>query len=311
MKKIISIITICLLPLMGVSAQEKAEKQYLPEEGDWALGIDVVPVLRYIGNAFNGNLNNEYIDNLGGEPFVNGNKRFNSRNLMPDVSIMGKYMLTDEWAVRANLGLMFRSIYDNRYVQDDKAVMLNPLSNDKVVDRAHQWKNGMSIMIGGEYRKGTKRVQGVFGFGLLFAFQNNKTTYSYGNEMTNINQKPSSTEGVIDGNEMVRPSTAFSGIYDNNNYRLTKTNGKGSDFYTGITGSAGIEWFVAPKISLGAEVNLSLYYIFGNQTYTEKEGYNKATGKVETRTDLVSPRYREFYLGTESLGGSLNMTFYF
>lgn len=310
MKKIISIITICMLPLMGVSAQEKAEKQYLPEEGDWALGIDVVPVLRYVGNAFNGNINNQYIENLGGEPFVNNNKRFNSRNLMPDVSIMGKYMLTDEWAVRANLGLMFRSTYDNRYVKDDKAFLLNPLSNDKVVDKAHQWRNGMSVMVGGEYRKGSKRVQGVFGFGLLFAFQNNKTTYSYGNEMTTINQDPTTTD-PNNSTPRVTGSTAFDGVVDANGYRLTKTNGKGSDFYAGVTGSAGIEWFVAPKISLGAEVNLSLYYIFGNQTYTEKEGYNKATGRIETRTDLVSPKYRELYIGTESLGGSLNMTFYF
>lgn len=299
MKKIISIIMIAaLLPFAGASAQEQEEKQYLPEAGDWALGIDVVPVLRYIGNAFNGNTNNQYIDNLGGEPFVNQNKHFNSRQLMPDVSIQGKYMITDEWGVRANVGLMFRSIYDNRYATDDKAAALNPLSNDKVVDKARYRKNGMSIMAGGEYRKGTKRVQGVFGMGVLFAFQNDNTTYTYGNEMTDINQQP---------------TTAFqtSDVYDNNNYRLTKTNGDGSDFYVGITGSAGIEWFVAPKISLGAEVNLSLYYILGNQTYEEREGYNAALGKVETITNLNSPRYRELYIGTESLGGSLNMTFYF
>lgn len=298
MKKFL-IIMAALVSFAGMDAQEqKTETQYLPEAGDWALGVDVVPVLRYVGNAFNGNTNNEYIDNLGGEPFINSNKRFNSRSLMPDVSIQGKYMLTDEWGLRANVGLMFRSIYDNRYAVDDKALLLNPLSEDKVVDKAHNTKNGMSVMVGGEYRKGKKRVQGVFGFGLLFAFQNDKTTYSYGNQMTEINQTPS--VGFSSGS-----------VYDGNNYRLLKTNGSGSDFYTGVTGSAGIEWFVAPKISLGAEVNLSLYYIFGNQDYTESEGYNPSTGKVETRTDLVSPRYRELYIGTESLGGSLNMTFYF
>ncbi len=317
MKKIISIIMIAaLLPFAGASAQEQEEKQYLPEAGDWALGIDVVPVLRYIGNAFNGNTSNTYINSLGGEPFVNQNQRFNDRKLMPDVSIQGKYMITDEWGVRANVGLMFRSIYDNRYVQDDKAALLNPLSESKVVDKAHNWKNGMSVMVGGEYRKGTKRVQGVFGMGVLFAFQNNKTTYSYGNEMTTINQKPgesTTSSGITSGNmeSTLRPTTSFDGVYDSNNYRLTKTNGQGSDFYVGITGSAGIEWFVAPKISLGAEVNLSLYYIFGNQTYEEREGYNAALGKVEKVTNLVSPRYREMYIGTESLGGSLNMTFYF
>lgn len=297
MKKIISIITICLLPLMGASAQEKAQKQYLPEEGDWALGIDVVPVLKYIGNAFNGNTNNE-INSLGGTPFTKGNKSFNDRKLMPDVSIMGKYLLTDEWALRANIGLMIRSEYDRVYTADDKAMILNPLSEDKVIDKAHRSRNGMSISVGGEYRKGSKRVQGVFGAGLLFAFQNDKTSYSWGNEMTKINQAPSIGFTQED-------------IYNDNGYRILKTNGAGSDFYTGITGSAGIEWFVAPKISLGAEVNLSLYYLFGNQTYNESEGYNKSTGKIEKRTDLATPGDRGFYIGTESLGGSLNMTFYF
>ena len=294
MKKIISCLLIALLPMAAASAQEKAQKQYLPEEGDWALGIDVIPLLRYVGNAFNGNTDND-ITYLGGAPFVKENGRFNNRGLLPDVSIQGKYMLTDEWAVRANVGFMFRSTYDNRYVTDEAAAALNGLSEEKVVDQAHNWRNGMSVMLGGEYRKGSKRVQGVFGFGLLFAFQNNKTTYTYGNEMTAINQFP---------------KTAFSGMY-NNGYRLMKTNGDASDFYTGITGSAGIEWFVAPKISLGAEVNLSMYYIFSGQQYEEREGYNANLGRVETRTDLVRPRYREFYLGTESLGGSLNMTFYF
>ncbi|RGN46076.1 MULTISPECIES: hypothetical protein [unclassified Bacteroides] len=298
MKKLISIITIiCLLPLMGVSAQEKAEKQYLPEEGDWAIGIDVVPLLKYVGNAFNGSQENE-IESLGGAPFTKNNKNFRNRMLMPDVSIMGKYMLTDEWALRANVGIMVRSEYDRRYVKDDKAALLNPLSNDKVIDKAHHSRNGMSIAVGAEYRKGSKRVQGVFGAGLLFAFQNDKTTYSWGNEMTTINQNPSI---AFDRNNETM-------LGDN---RILKNNGQGSDFYTGITGSAGVEWFIAPKISLGAEVNLSLYYLFGNQTYIESEGYNTSTQKIETRTDLVSPGNRGFYIGTESLGGSLNMTFYF
>ena len=298
MKKLISIITIiCLLPLMGVSAQEKAEKQYLPEEGDWAIGIDVVPLLKYVGNAFNGSQENE-IESLGGAPFTKNNKNFRNRMLMPDVSIMGKYMLTDEWALRANVGIMVRSEYDRRYVKDDKAALLNPLSNDKVIDKAHHSRNGMSIAVGAEYRKGSKRVQGVFGAGLLFAFQNDKTTYSWGNEMTTINQNPSI---AFDRNNETM-------LGDN---RILKNNGQGSDFYTGITGSAGVEWFIAPKISLAAEVNLSLYYLFGNQTYIESEGYNTSTQKIETRTDLVSPGNRGFYIGTESLGGSLNMTFYF
>lgn len=297
MKKLISIITIiCLLPLMGVSAQEKAEKQYLPEEGDWAIGIDVVPLLKYVGNAFNGSQENE-IESLGGAPFTKNNKNFRNRMLMPDVSIMGKYMLTDEWALRANVGIMVRSEYDRRYVKDDKAALLNPLSNDKVIDKAHHSRNGMSIAVGAEYRKGSKRVRV---YSELDCYLRSKTIKPLiaGEMKTTINQNPSI---AFDRNNETM-------LGDN---RILKNNGQGSDFYTGITGSAGVEWFIAPKISLGAEVNLSLYYLFGNQTYIESEGYNTSTQKIETRTDLVSPGNRGFYIGTESLGGSLNMTFYF
>lgn len=296
MKKLIVIIlSACLFPAM-LWAEEKQQKQYLPEEGDWALGIDVVPILKYIGNAFNGTDGSNGLDHVGGTPFTSGH--FGNQGLMPTVSIMGKYMLTDEWAVRANVGLMISSANDKAYSPDDKALLTNPFSEAKVVDGARYDRNGMSMLLGAEYRKGARRIQGVFGAGLLFAFQNSKETYSWGNALTEINQSPTSHAFA----NMPTPPTG---------YRALKQNGAGSDFYLGLTGSAGIEWFVAPKIALGAEVNLSLYYIFGTQTYVESEGYNATLGKVETRTDLYAPGSNGIYFGTESLGGSLYMTFYF
>lgn len=154
-------------------------------------------------------------------------------------------------------------------------------------------------MLGGEYRKGTKRVQGVFGAGILFACMNDKVKYNYGNSLTDINQKP--TGSVYPPNNSPVP----------NDYRLLTIYNTGANFYTGLTGSAGVEWFLAPKISLGAEVNLSLYYLCGKKIYIESEGYNEALQRVEKRTDLVSPGNRGFYMATESLGGSLNFNFYF
>ena len=296
MKKIIAIIlSACLFPAM-LWAEDKEQKQYLPEEGDWALGIDVVPILKYIGNAFNGTNGSNELSHVGGTPFTSGH--FGNQGLMPTVSIMGKYMLTDEWAVRANVGLMISSANDKAYSIDDKALLTNPFSEAKVVDGARYDRNGMSMLLGAEYRKGSRRIQGVFGAGLLFAFQNSKETYSWGNALTEINQSPT-------------PHTFANMPTLPNGYRALTQNEAGSDFYLGVTGSAGVEWFVAPKIALGAEVNLSLYYIFGTQTYVESEGYNATLGKVETRTDLYAPGSNGIYFGTESLGGSLYMTFYF
>ena len=61
-----------------------------------------------------------------------------------------------------------------RYVRDDQAAVLNPLGEEKVEDRIRNNKSGVSVMLGVEYRKGERRVQGVFGAGVLFSFMNNK-----------------------------------------------------------------------------------------------------------------------------------------
>lgn len=300
MNKIIAVLLIGLFPFVSASAQENTErnegekttKQYLPEQGDWSVGVDLVPLIKYIGTG------NDDLKVGGGSPFTKGTG-FDDKILMPDASFMGKYMLTDQWALRGNIGFKFGSETRKFYVNDDEAAVLNPLGNEKVEDKIRNNKSGVSIMLGAEYRKGERRVQGVFGAGLLFAFMNSKVKYDYGNAMTSVNQTP--TTSVRSGSESLIPS----------GYRVLTKYNKGSDFYVGVTGSVGVEWFVAPKISLGAAVNLSIYYLFGRQTYVESEGYNAVLGRVEKRTDLVSPGDTGFYVATESLGGALTFNFYF
>ena len=279
------------MPLSGVYAQEE-KKQYLPEAGDISISFNVAPLLRYAGNIFNGSTNNT-LNNLGGQPVATNFDDWRA-DINPDVSIMGKYMLTDNFALRANIGLMFRNNYNNGYVQDDKAVSINPFDESKLIDRSRESRNGASLTLGAEYRIGRRRVQGVFGAGILGGIQNTKVKYEYANQITSINQNPSSH---------------FNATTDYG-YRIL-TNDNGRDFIMGLVCSAGVEWFVAPKIALGAEVNLTGYYLFGSQRYQISEGYNHVTQQVETRTDIVSPGNNVFYLGTDNVGGSLYISFYF
>lgn len=290
MKKLFSIIAVALMPFMSISAQSEDNRNYLPEQGDMAFGVNVKPIFKYAGNIFNGNTNNT-LDYLGGEP-INANTSFDNE-ILPDVSIMSKYMLSDSWGIRANVGLMFGKDTDKRYIQDDKQIMLNPFDETKLIDTRYTSRNGMSLMLGTEYRKGNNRIQGVFGMGVLFGFFNEKISYNYANAVTSLNRNPSSAWGEY-----------------YKDYRVVNYKIQGSMFY-GITGSAGFEWFVAPKVSLGAEVNLCLYGISGGQEYTVSEGYNNVTEKFEQRTDLTSPGDNKFRFGTENLGGSLYMAFYF
>lgn len=282
----------CMAPLAMASAQEEPAKQYLPEKGDVAIGIDVAPLFRYVGNLFNNSTNNT-LESLGGEPFTEDVEGFDINDIQPDVSIMGKYMLTNNWALRANIGLMIRSNTTNVYVADDAALVNNPLSEEKLIDSRKMQRHGMSAMVGAEYHKGNRRIQGVFGAGLLVGFNKSVTDYTYANALTSINQTPTSAWPI-----------------NPNGYRALKEK-TASNIFMGIYGSVGVEWFVAPKLALGAEVNLALYYVRGGQQYLYSEGYNALLNAVETRYDITSPGDSAFRFGTENLGGSLYMAFYF
>ena len=289
MKKFILFIAVGLMSFVGVNAQSEGKK-YGPEKGDVALGFNLNTVLQHAGVVF-GNESIDDIDNVGGQPVSAGI----DNELLPEVSLMGKYMLNETWGIRANVGLMLGSDVDKAYVKDDKLSVSDPLNESKLIDTRKTSRNGMSLMLGGEYRVGENRVQGVFGAGVIFGFVSEKTTYKYANAITEINNKP---------------TTADWASYDSYGYRPLKNKSEKGLFY-GVTGSAGVEWFLAPKVSLGAEVNLSLYYIDGGQVYKESEGYNTSTKQVEERTDLTSPGNNKFRFGTENLGGSLYMAFYF
>lgn len=265
------------------TAQDNTAPVYTPEAGDFSVGVDLIPLFRTIGGAFN-----DSETPVGGHPFLEENML-----CKPNVSIIGKYMFTDKWGIKIDLGLMVKSNNYRSYVQDDKMAVLNPLSEAKVVDSEKITKTGGSLMVGAEYRLGKRRVQGVFGMGALFGFSSMKTTYSYGNAITELNQRPTSSS-VLD-----------------NGYRITEQQTSGSNVMAGIYGSIGAEWFVAPKIAIGADVKLSLFGIFGTQAWQKSEGWNEALGRVENRTDLLTPGNDGLNFSTDNIGGSLYMNFYF
>lgn len=279
----------------GAVAQQPAETtatRYLPEKGDFAFGVDVLPLFKAIGGSYN----DDETPGVGGTPF---SPDVESSYVKPNVSLMGKYMISDRWGVKVNLGLTFSNKQKRLYAPDDLDAALST-GEAKVVDSRKTTRTGGSLMAGMEYRLGKRRVQGVFGFGALFAFTTDKVTYSYGNAMTDINQNPSTAFPDQD--------QTLSIPYG---YRVTECNYDGPNFVAGVYGSAGAEWFVAPKIAIGATVDLYVYGAFGSKGYVKSEGYNQAYGRVEERTDLYTPGNRGFNFGTDNLGGSLYMTFYF
>lgn len=289
MKKYIIALAAAAMMAPGVMAQTDSKPVYTPEAGDWALGFDVVPLLRTIGSCFNDDISEE---GIGASPMT-----YDNMLAKPNVSIMGKYMLTDQWGIKANLGLTLSHDNTRSYTPDDLGLFLDPNSGEKVVDERRYTTSGGSLTIGAEYRLGHRRVQGVFGFGLLAGFSTSEVRYSYGNAITELNQRPSS---AIDA-----PASVPAG------YRALHERTDAPNFVIGGYASAGVECFVAPKVAIGAEVDLYVYGGCSGKGYVTSEGWNQAYNRVVERTDLVSPGNRQARFGTDNLGGSLYMTFYF
>ena len=284
-----------------VSAKDGKEKkdvsEYLPEAGDFAISVSANPFINFVGNIFN-NTVNQAIGTFGGDPYdvVDINQP------APAVSIAGKYMLTDELGLQVNLGWIHDANTQNDYVPDDAELKNNPLSGKKLTDSFITRRSGGSFSAAIEYRVGKRRVQGVFSAGLMYAFSYDRTKYTYGNAITEINQNPSA---AFQHSEVAQVPDGFSSMR-----YLSKFNDSPSN-YAGLILSAGIEWFVAPKVSIGGEVNISALYNWTKATYYTGEGFNTISNAVETWTELESPSSHGFSFGTGNIGSNLSVTFYF
>lgn len=268
-------------------------EEFLPQEGDFAFSINANPFVNFVGNMFNNSTENR-INNkrIGGEAYVT-----------PLVSLVGKYMLTDHFGVRVNLGWIYSYQNTGYYVRDDAAHFLNPLSHQKVKDRYIYTNAGGSFNAAAEYRIGNRRIQGVVGGGLVYAFTISRERFSYGNGITELNINPS-----------VSPELPQYTIADLDGFMsqrcLSRYQGSPTHYF-GLMGFVGFEWFLCPWFSLGAEVNVSALYNWTQEVYTEVEGFNTITGKKETWTELISPRSHGVNFGTGNIGANLSLTFYF
>ncbi len=300
--KLTLVLAICCLAWMSQAQNaEQKQKPILPKAGDIGLGIDLVPVLRYAGNIFNGTANNT-LNVFGGEPALPVGVP-----AVPNVSISGRYMLTDEISVRANVGLIGHNLSQQLYVRDDVAFFNNPLSEAKITDTYKQSRSGMILSFGPEYRRGYHRIQGYAGLNLLYGFEAQRDVYLYGNAITEINQTPSRNNAAFAVPPALTPAVP---AYWTRTY-VTGKYQDGNTHYVGLEAVVGVEYYIASHLSLGGEVSLYALQAFMSNSYQEQEGFNFLTNKVEQRTELLSPGSREFTYGTDNLGAKLYMMFYF
>ena len=297
---------------------KKPEKNYLPEAGDVTIGVNAVPFLNYLGNMF-GKMSDNKINpkKIGGVPAVPGLDN-------PTMSIFGKYFLTDQTALRLNVGIGINSITQSQYVTDDAAAVNDPLSQDVVEDTYKYRNSGMSVAVGYEWRRGSKRLQGYWGGQAILAYSNSKHFFGYGNAITEVNQIPTAfadedRNGIYDYSTWGTPDNLPDDIYlpivttsDNvggNSRLLMQSDGRSWTY--GLGGFVGVEYYIAPKISIGCEMSLNLLWTSGGKKYQKSERFNPDFNKVEENIRWTGKSDSGFRFGTENIGTSLFVAFSF
>lgn len=265
----------------------KKGEAYLPASDEWAIGVSASPFLGYLGNFLS----------IGGGNDAPGFEY--GSNITNNVAIFGKKMVDEHTAYRLRFNVSVGSTINKAIVAQDR-VNDNPDFPAFSEDWQKVSQTSVVIAPGYEKRRGTTRLQGIYGGELVFGLNARHTTYQYGNPITADFLAPQ-THDFGNGNVSLDGET-----------RITDNKG-GMNVLIGARGFVGVEYFFAPKMSIGGEFG----YMFAWQTQlrgvTTEETFDPATnGTRETKRDVFQGNGTTLLgVGIDNLSGSINLLFYF
>ena len=248
------------------TANAQDEKWYGSKEGGFALTFNANPIINYVGNMFNGTSGNTLEDFEG----------IDGKNLFNGTTITGKYFLKDNLAL--DLGFGFNNKYNvtNFYDSEDvdKVTKYTRDKGDNPKTTAFHLKAGV------EYRMFPgKRLQPLFGADIVYQHTNDWTYTNYIEEVKdaagNVTQKGG--QETYTGN----PTNAL-----------------------GLILNAGVEYFIIPQISFGANLSFGVAKRWARNSVNndpEPEGTKNYT-RIVTKTT---------WLKTGNVGANVSMNFYF
>lgn len=256
----------------------KKGKMVLPVTGEFGIGLNALPFIDLVGELIKLNSSNRFVNPLSFEA--------------PDgQQLFLKYLKNPSKAYRMRIGLAYHYNTESFPVADDlnQGLMLA----DKRIDTY----TIITTSLGVEKRKGLGRIQGIFGGELNLLYQYGDATtmnykYIYANEITPSDPAPT-TALFLDGT----PRPLFEKTY--------------ASLGIGATGFFGLEYFIAPKISVGGEMGLRAMYINNTASKTKTEEWNNTAGIVETRLVKIDEGGRFDFNVDFNSNGVLFLMFYF
>lgn len=195
----------------------------LPEAGDLALGFNAVPLLNFALNAVNIMNNTGHMAQHPG--YVNGLNQV----------ISGKYFLSSQKAVRVRVGINSEKTTESNYGNSPMHDPAGDTPPNVLISRDRTASNNVLLGAGLEFRRGYNRLQGYYGGEVITGFASSRTSTSYKYSLEELLDAPNPAYRTNDGD------TRF----------LSQRSG--TSLTLGLRGFVGVEYFVAPKISIGAE----------------------------------------------------------
>ena len=263
-----------------VNMMSKRGEYILPVEGDFALGINALPMVNYFGNLFNGTAGNS-----------TGFRTFTHTLTSTTPVLFGKYYLTDKTAIRAGLLI---GVYNET---DRQNVMMNQQIPDPKVTVTDVMKSTETDLgIGADYLmyRGKGRVQGFYGGGITLNYTKTKANYTYGNLITT--EFPSPYWFDFANGTTTSGGDRILSISDDRSIGVI------------LSGVVGVEYFIAPKISIGGEFRLGLYTGYDMKGITTVERWTGTEREIETLPKAANDGRIAF---RNASTGSLFMMFHF
>lgn len=196
--------------------------------------------------------------------------------------IFGKYMKTAKMAYRGSFRIGF-----NREVVTTNVKDMSPGAPVEGVVSDLQKRSSVFIGLGFgiEKRKGSAtRLQGFYGYeGLISYNSGTNINYTYGNNLEYLDT------GLI---------------------RVKKLKSS-SLFSIGLRGFAGVEYFIAPKFSIGAELGYGPSLGFRSTSEQTTEQHDFSSASTTSEVSVLSPKSTSFSLDTDNYNGIIKLLFYF
>lgn len=239
----------------------------LPQSGDWGLGAGARPVLQYIGTLFSNNNVAPVLD-------------FHQVNQ----GLFLKKFKDEKTAYRLGLFLNNESMSSKVVVPD-----LTPgsPSDATVTDIMSRNQMGGTLLIGLEKRRGSGRLQGIYGYEGLIGYSSGLV------------------ESTVYGNSMEYYANSIS------QSRVTKNPSSAPVFSLGAQAFIGFEYFFAPKFSIGGEFNLRLLYAIHSATSKQEEIWDANNSQTLTQSERLQDRSTSLSFQTLSQQAGLRLHFYF